>query len=298
MNATIAAIFQSAQCDQVKMINWEYVSTISDLPIHVIREFSDRLNWDSVSKHHEMTIPFAREFEQTLSWYDVGDRLDLSEEFILEFAERLDVWEMCQHRQFSEAFMMAAHPEDLDWDEISRHSENLSDGFLQMFIDYLNWEFVTMCRPIPVDVMLFVNNDDNACMSMYSSIWFYKIGDLSDSLNALARYYPEELEYAINWLYVSLFQEITPSLMRQFGKYLLWEYVSIRCDLSDAVITEFGDRLDWMAIAGCRLPVSFIRANRSRLPMTPQVRATIKNDHALMALRLPADVESLTRAYM
>lgn len=157
----------------------------------------------------------------------------------------------------------------VDWEYLSVNAQNITDELLMEFAAYIDWRELIDCRPISEELMRFLDSRYVMVNAMYNGEGFYYHNELSDEFVA-------EKASLINWSLYSQWQALTPSKLIQFGHLLNWTLICEQRELS----------------------IDFIRRYQAQIVMTDRVAKTIQNDHALMALRFPMEIETLARAYM
>ena len=78
-------VYNASLSQNLKKIDWYWISCHQTLSENFIREFQDRVNWDDISYYQTLSEPFIREFQDRVNWYEISAYQMLSKEFRKEF---------------------------------------------------------------------------------------------------------------------------------------------------------------------------------------------------------------------
>ncbi|CAH0385756.1 unnamed protein product [Bemisia tabaci] len=159
-------------------------------------------------------------FEKYIKWSEV-------------FADHIIVTNLEEEATFSEISPQFINQIShlIDWDALSKNSENLDEKFLDLYSHLLNFKHILRDRKLSLD---FIRNHGLAQRNEWDSISKHQ---------ELTSEFMEEFQDLVNFDLISKYQKLSENFIRKFRKKLNLEFIlkfqKIPSSLRDELETQF-----------------------------------------------------------
>lgn len=206
---------------------------VKDISIHTLEDLADdeyygydinnlsKHEWLEISSFSELSERFIREYHEKLDWVELIDSGALNESLLNDFSHNIVL--------------------PFDWEKVAINYENLSNDFLEKFLDKFSPHILLEYQKISAKLL-------------YKIIKKYPDGDsLAEDALIKQAITPQKIraiekanmEYVINWYEISKSGKISRKNIEKLKNELNWRIMSLYREFSEDDLLYFKDYVDW-----------------------------------------------------
>lgn len=173
---------EARKAEDYNILSWSHIIRYCNLPDPVLRKFADRLDWFEVSQRHHLGADFVEEFKDKFDWSELTQYHRFNKDQLLQYIDRID-WDRAPTYQpdideeVIDAVMASSKKDEFNWHgalvnipmsetflekyadkankwEIVSYYQDLSEKFMEKFVDKLNWNYISQKQHLSRNFMV------------------------------------------------------------------------------------------------------------------------------------------------
>lgn len=213
-------------------VNWDVISTVSNLHVDFIEKYKEQLNWTLISEFHELSLDFVQRYESDIYWVFLAVNLTITDEIILKYLYRLNFGTLSANSNVSENII------EKFWTRFNRttllQTKELSQEFIRKNILRIGIDCnLIIYQYIPEDVII-------EHMDILKN-WL----PLICKHQSLSESFIHQYRYCLDWSLVSRLQKLSFDFIKQHEQFIDFKWLSTNAYITLDVLEAYESRINW-----------------------------------------------------